>query len=208
VTAPTAVFDLDGVLLQGNAVRLFLAGRLRRSPARALPLAAAAPLLALAAAAGPTRPAAARAVTWLAGSSGETVADHRAAIAAHPEVVIADALARLRAHRAAGDRVVVATAAEETLARGFLAALGLGDIEVVGSTGWRRRPVRLHGATKARALVDRGFPPPWTAVYSDSVSDLPLFAGTPRPVLVNAPPAAAARVARVLGAAPVTCTWH
>jgi phosphatidylglycerophosphatase C len=58
-----------------------------------------------------------------------------------------------------------------------------------------------------RALVEHGCPPPWTAVYSDSPSDLPLFAGTPRPVLVNAPRRAVAAVARVLGTAPATRTW-
>lgn len=103
--------------------------------------------------------------------------------------------------------MVVATAAEETLARGYLAALGLADVEVVGSTGWPR-PVRVHGEAKVRALVARGFPPPWTAVFSDSASDLPLFAGTPRPVLVNAPAAAVEQVTRVLGAAPATRTWR
>jgi phosphatidylglycerophosphatase C len=39
----------------------------------------------------------------------------------------------------------------------------------------------------------RGYPPPWVAVYSDSPSDLPLFAGTGRPVLVNADEKAAPR---------------
>jgi len=201
------VFDLDGVLLRGNAVRVFLVGRLRRAPARALPLALAAPLVALGAAAGPTRPAAARLLTVVAGANADTSADYREALARHPEAAVADALACLRAHRAAGDRVVVATAAEETLARGYLDALGLADVEVVGSTGWPR-PVRVHGGAKVRALVARGFPPPWAAVYSDSASDLPLFAGTPRPVLVNAPAGAVAQVTRTLGAAPGTRTWH
>lgn len=204
---PTAVFDLDGVLLQGDAVTLFLAGRLRRAPGRALPLLAVAPLLALGAVAGPTRPVAARALAAIASGDDGVAGAYRDAVARRPHAVVAEALACLRAHRAAGDRVVVATAAEETLARGFLAALGLGDVEVVGSTGWPR-PARVHGAAKVRALTERGYPPPWTAVYSDSVADLPLFAGTPRPVLVNASPRAAARVGRVLGTPPLTRTWN
>jgi phosphatidylglycerophosphatase C len=195
------------VLLRGDTVRLFLAGRLRRSPARVLPLVAATPLAALGAVTGPTRPAAARLLTVAVGAGTGTAADFRAALAAHPEAAVADALGCLHAHRAAGDRVVVATAAEETLARGYLAALGLADVPVVGSRGWPR-PVRVHGAAKVRALVERGFPPPWTAVYSDSAADLPLFAGTARPVLVNAPPRVAARVARVLGAPPATRSWN
>ena len=57
-------------------------------------------------------------------------------------------------------------------------------------------------------LTDRGHPPPWAAVYSDSPSDLPLFAGTPRPVLVNADEKAAQRVERTLGRRPETVTWR
>ena len=80
------------------------------------------------------------------------------------------------------------------------------DVEVVGSTGWPR-PLRVHGRAKVRLLVERGSPPPWSAVYSDSTADLPLFAGTRRPVLVNAPARAAALVGRVLGTPPATRTW-
>jgi phosphatidylglycerophosphatase C len=64
------------------------------------------------------------------------------------------------------------------------------------------------GESKVRMLSDRGHPPPWTAVYSDSASDLPLFAGTPRPVLVNADEKAARRVERTLGRRPETLTWR
>jgi phosphatidylglycerophosphatase C len=49
--------------------------------------------------------------------------------------------------------------------------------------------------------------PPWAAVYSDSPSDLPLFAGTPRPVLVNADERAAKQVERTLGRRPETRIW-
>jgi phosphatidylglycerophosphatase C len=64
------------------------------------------------------------------------------------------------------------------------------------------------GATKVTMLTERGFPPPWAAAYSDSPSDLPLFAGTARPVLVNADDRVAADVARVLGAAPEVLIWR
>ena len=90
--------------------------------------------------------------------------------------------------------VVVATGCEETLARGFLAAVGLGDLDVVGSTGrlWPPRVRAGDGRVEGDMLIERGYPPPWSAAYSDSPSDLPLFAGTPRPVLVNADDKAAA----------------
>ena len=64
------------------------------------------------------------------------------------------------------------------------------------------------GETKVRMLAQRGYPPPWTAVYSDSASDLPLFAGTPRPVLVNAGARAARTVERTLGRPPGRVTWR
>jgi phosphatidylglycerophosphatase C len=210
---PTVVFDLDKVLLGGDASTLFLHGRLRQDPRRALPLLLASPVLLVGAALPWLRPLGARLMTRLAvGGSRETdVEDVTAAYAevlgVKPEAAVADAIARLRAHERAGETVVVATGCEETLARGFLAAIGLGHVEVVGSQA--SVPVRrAMGEGKVTMLVERGHPPPWTAVYSDSPSDLPLFAGTPRPVLVNADEKAARQIERTLGRRPETVTWR
>jgi phosphatidylglycerophosphatase C len=210
---PTVVFDLDKVLLGGDASTLFLHGALQNAPARLAPLLLAAPLLLPVAALPRIRPLAARAMTRLAvGRRGhDAVTDaYRSAVARRPEAAVADAIARVRAHLAAGERVVVATGCEETLARGFLAAIGLPDVDVVGSTGSLRPPRvrRAMGEAKVGLLRERGYPPPWTAVYSDSASDLPLFAGTPRPVLVNGDDKAAERVARVLGRPPERVAWR
>jgi phosphatidylglycerophosphatase C len=210
------VFDLDKVLLGGDATTLFLHGRLRRRPARLLPLLLATPLLLPGAAVPPLRPLAARVMTRLAvggrdDSDVEAVAEaYEEALRRKPEAAVAEAIARVRAHRAAGDDVVVATGCEEVLARGYLRAIGLGDLEVVGSTGSLRPPRvrRAMGATKVEMLAERGYPPPWRAVYSDSASDLPLFAGTPRPVLVNAGEDDARTLERVLGRRPETRTWR
>ncbi|MGY1631638.1 haloacid dehalogenase-like hydrolase [Geodermatophilus sp. SYSU D01186] len=214
--ARTVVVDLDKVLLGGDASTLFLAGRLRQAPWRAVPLLLAAPLLLVGSTLPWTRPLAARLLTRLAvggrpASDVAAVADaYRAAMARRPEAVVAEAVARVRAHRAAGDEVVVATGCEETMARGFLAAVDLADVDVVGSTGSLLPPRtrRAIGATKVQMLSERGHPPPWTAVYSDSPSDLPLFAGTERPVLVNADDRAARQVTRVLGRRPETVRWR
>src|SRR4051794_11561625 len=216
VMSGTVVFDLDKVLLGGGATTLSLQGRLRGRPARALPLLLAAPLLLPGAAVPQLRPLAARAMTRLAvggrdDSAVEAVAEaFEEALARKPEAVVAEALACVRAHQADGDVVVVATAGEEVLARGYLRAIGLGEVDAVGSTGSLRPPRvrRAKGATKVRLLTERGYPPPWRAAYSDSVSDLPLFAGTPRPVLVNAGEDAARTVERVLGRRPETVTWR
>ena len=210
---PTVVFDLDKVLLGGDASMLFLRGALRNAPGRLAPLLLAAPLLLPTAAVPWLRPLAARGMTRLAvgGLVGEgATAAYRSAVAVRPEAAIAEAVACLRAHLAAGERVVVATGCEERMARGFLNAIGLTDIDVVGSSG-SLRPFRVRraiGEGKVSLLRERGYPPPWTAVYSDSPSDLPLFAGTPRPVLVNGDEGAAEQVTRVLGRRPEIRTWR
>jgi phosphatidylglycerophosphatase C len=210
---PTVVFDLDKVLLGGDASTLFLRGRLRRAPGRALPLLLASPVLLAGAALPQSRPLGARLMTRIAlGGSADSDVDgvaaaYRTALAVRPEAMVADAVACVRAHQRAGDTVVVATGCEETLARGFLAAVGLGDLDVVGSQA--TVPVRrAMGESKVAMLTDRGHPPPWAAVYSDSPSDLPLFSGTPRPVLVNADEKAARKVERTLGRRPETVTWR
>ena len=210
---PTVVFDLDKVLLGGDASTLFLDGRIRRSPARLVPLLLAAPVLLLAAAFPQTRPLGARLMTRLAvggrsDSDVDAVAEaYRKALARKPEAAVADAIACLRAHERDGDLVVIATGCEETLARGFLAAIGLGHLDVIGSQA--RLPVRrAMGESKVTMLIAAGYPPPWTAAYSDSASDAPLFAGTPRPVLVNAGEKDVRQVERTLGRAPEIVSWR
>jgi phosphatidylglycerophosphatase C len=212
----TVVFDLDKVLLGGDASTLFLHGRLRQARGRTLALVLAAPVLLPGAAVPQLRPLAARVMTRLAvGGSPETdvedVAEaYRSALQVKPEAAIADAIACVRRHQAAGEQVVVATGCEETLARGFLTAIGLGDVEVVGSIG-SYRPPRVRWATgegKVTMLIDRGHPPPWAVVYSDAASDIPLFAGAKRPVLVNGDEKDAAKIARTLGRRPERVTWR
>jgi phosphatidylglycerophosphatase C len=212
----TVVFDLDKVLLGGDASTLFLHGRLRQAPGRLFPLLAAAPLLVPGAALPRLRPLAARLMTRIAvggrpGSDVEAVADaYGEAVTRKPEVAVAEAIACVREHQRGGEQVVVATGCEETLARGFLSAVGLGGLDVIGSTGalWPPRVQRAMGESKVTLLIQRGYPPPWSAAYSDSPSDLPLFAGTPRPVLVNAGEEAARQVERTLGRRPETRTWR
>jgi phosphatidylglycerophosphatase C len=210
---PTVVFDLDKVLLGGDASTLFLRGLLRRAPGRALPLLLASPVLLVGAALPQLRPLGARLMTRLAvGGPRDTdvedvAAAYREVLTVEPEAAVAEAIACVRAHERAGETVVVATGCEETLARGFLAAVGLGHLDVVGSQA--SVPVRrAMGESKVAMLIERGHPPPWTTVYSDSSSDLPLFAGTPRPVLVNADEKAARQVERTLGRRPETLTWR
>ena len=207
----TTVFDLDKVLLGGDASTLFLRGVLRQRPGRAVPLLLCSPVLLVASAVPQLRPLGARLMTRLAvggPASVDRIADaFRSALGVQPEAAVAEAIAGVRAHERAGETVVVATGCEETMARGFLAAIGLGGLDVVGSQA--TIPVRrAMGASKVTMLTDRGHPPPWVAVYSDSSSDLPLFAGTARPVLVNGDEKSARHVERVLGRRPEVRTWR
>jgi phosphatidylglycerophosphatase C len=209
----TVVFDLDKVLLGGDASTLFLHGRLRSAPGRALPLLLAAPLLLPGSTVPQSRPLAARLMRRLAVGSSveddvEAVAEaYRSVLTVKPEAAVADAIAAVRRHQAEGDHVVVATGCEENLARGFLRAIGLGDLDVVGSQA--TVPVRrAMGEAKVEMLSERGYPPPWAVAYSDSPSDVPLFAGAKRAVLVNAGEKAARKVERALGRRPETVTWR
>jgi phosphatidylglycerophosphatase C len=210
------VFDLDKVLLGGDASTLFLHGRLSQSPGRLVPLLLASPVLLPGSALPHTRPLAARVMTRLAvgGKSEDDVAAvadaYGRALTRKPEAAVAEAIACLRRHQDDGDLVVIATGCEEILARGFLLAIGLGDLDVIGSTGrlWPPRVRRAMGESKVRMLTERGYPPPWKAAYSDSPSDLPLFSGSPRPVLVNNDEKAARQVERTLGRRPETVTWR
>ena len=213
--AGTVVFDLDKVLLGGDASTLFLRGRLRQAPRRSFLLLLAAPLLLPGALVPRLRPLSARLMTRIAvggrpGSDVDAVAAaYGEALSRTPEAAVADAIACVREHQRNGDVVIVATGCEETLARGFLAAVGLRDLDVVGSTGELRPPRvrRAMGEAKVARLIERGYPPPWSAAYSDSASDLPLFAGSSRAVLVNADEKAARRVERTLGRRPETRSW-
>jgi phosphatidylglycerophosphatase C len=212
----TVVFDLDKVLIGGDASTLFLRGRLRQARGRTLALLLAAPLLLPGAAIPQLRPLTARVMTRLAvGGSPESdvedvAAAYRSALQVQPEAAVADAIACVRRHQGAGELVVVATGCEETLARGFLAAIGLGELDVVGSIGSYRPPriQRAMGEGKVAMLIERGYPPPWTAAYSDAPTDLPLFAGAKRPVLVNPDEKEVEKVARSLGRPPETVTWR
>ena len=157
--------DLDRVLLSGDAAGLFLRGALAGAPGRAVPLLLAAPLLLVGSALPQARPLAARALTRLAlgrRAGPARVADaYRRAVAGRPESVVAEAVSCVRRHRAAGDRVVVATGCEQTLAEGFLIAAGLPGVEVVGSTGrlWPPGVRRCMGPAKP-AMSGRPRPPP------------------------------------------------
>src|SRR3954463_5816861 len=103
--AATVVFDLDKVLLGGDASTLFLHGVLRQRPRRALPLLLCSPVLAAAAAVPRLRAPGARLMTRLAIPGGDVdpiAGAYRSALAVKPEAAVADAIAAVRAHQRDG----------------------------------------------------------------------------------------------------------
>lgn len=118
----------------------------------------------------------------------------------------------LRTHLAAGERVVVVTGCEATLAGGVLAGLGLGDIEVLASSlragrfgmrsGWHN-----VGAHKVESLAQHGIDT-WRVAYTDSGADLPMLALAVEAVLVNATPKLCKRVEKALGRPVKRVEWY
>ncbi|MEU8257076.1 haloacid dehalogenase-like hydrolase [Micromonospora inaquosa] len=209
----TVIFDFDGVLLRGDAFGLFLR-RTAFTGAR-LPLAVVLLVLLAPIAAIPAwRPWAAR---WMSriGLWGRNADELQAALerfgtdlGAEPGRVIGPGLRMIRTHLAAGDRVIVVTACEHTLARAVLDGIGLAGVELVASRiHGPKLIVHNHGAAKMAQLAAHGVTPPWRMAYSDSLSDLPILSAAEQPVLVNAKARQVTRARRLLGARLTTATW-
>jgi phosphatidylglycerophosphatase C len=211
--------DFDGVLVREDSFGAFLRHHLAREPWRIPGVAAtayaAAPLMGPA----PLRPRAISlmARSLLAGWSME-VFEERAVrfgtrLATGDGTFLAGGLAAARAHLGAGDRLVVVTGSERTLARTILDAAGLGAAELVASRVGRRPwglglDVHNYGPNKIVQLAANGIEAPWEIAYSDSLSDLPLLRGARRPVLVGGGPRALARARRALDRDVLQVDWR
>lgn len=191
----TAVFDFDGVLLRGDSFAGYLQWRGRRRYRNALPALPLLPLLPLLRHPR-TLPWAARlfsrALTLGLDQAGfETeAAEFCRAWLARPGRVIEPLLERLRAHQAAGDRVIVASGTAQFLLDSFLRELGVTGVTALGSQlefrRWGLRSTRHnYGATKLLSLAEIGVQAPWAVSYSDSHADLPMLAAAQRAVLVQ-----------------------
>jgi phosphatidylglycerophosphatase C len=190
------LFDFDGVIVRGDSFARFLRERYRRAWWRAFALLPAVPLLAaMAASRGGRRRALHAVVGWAFVGVGtlryrELAQAFGRAFARDTRNVTRAACSALNAHRHAGDRVLVVTGCEETLARAILDELGFAGVEVLGSTFVQGR-LGMHlvahnvRVRKAHRLGRHGVRPPWDRVYSDSHHDLPILAAAREPVLVN-----------------------
>lgn len=190
------LFDFDGVLVRGDAYTAFMRDRYRRAWWRGVLLLPLSPILGLLAVTARGRRAAARfCVIWAWLGVGARRYRHLAETfgrtwARDARHLSRPALTRLAEHRHGGDRVIVVTACEETVAGAILDELGLGAIELIASRLVQGRlgmrvDVHNRGVEKARQLRARGVRPPWDIAYSDSLDDLPMLAAARAAVLVD-----------------------
>ena len=122
------------------------------------------------------------------------------------------ALEVFRAHREAGDRVVVATGAPPELAREILEFVAHHDVPVVGTqVGPRLGGViatrHCHHQMKMTMLREAGFGQPVVRAYTDSDADLPLLQAAENPVVVNPKPSAVDMFRRELPAGTPILNW-
>lgn len=218
--APRLVlFDFDGVLFREDAFGQFVRASFRRSCWR-LVLAALLMLPAL-----PSALFTRRLLLWLGVQAvllgqGERVFRRRVGdfgrmLARQPGRFHRDGIVALRRHLAAGDRVLVVTGCEHTLASELLDELGLGELELIASQlvpGRLGMRVQSHnvGSEKVRRLAAHGLDHQqgWDVAYTDSLQDVPMLRPAREPVLVNATPARCRAMERALGRAVTRVHWY
>ncbi|WP_166209834.1 haloacid dehalogenase-like hydrolase [Cognatiluteimonas telluris] len=216
--APLVVFDFDHTLYDGDSGSHLFGWLLRRSAWRMALALLVAPLAAPLIAYLPTRRHGISVFVWI-GSVGLDVAAFDAMIDryvdAHRDAIRArllpSALAVLQRHRAAGDRVLVATGAPPELARAILAFVAHDDVPVIGTRiaprlGGIGPALHCHSHAKMRMIRDAGYGTIDVA-YSDSSADLPLLQAARHPVVVNPKHGRVAMFRRVLPAGTPILNW-
>ena len=217
--APVVVFDFDHTLYDGDSGGHLVAWLIRRNPLRALAAIAASIVLGPMVAFLPTRRRGISGYIWI-GTFGlhgrrsfdalidQYVDTHRQEV---QQRLLPHALEVFREHRAAGDRVVVATGAPPELARAILSFVAHEDVPVIGTAvGPRFGAVvatrHCHNEEKMRMLRERGYGDIAVA-YSDSSADLPLLKAARAPVVVNPKPARVDMFKRVLPPGTPILNW-
>ena len=218
--AAVALFDFDYTLIRRDSFSRFIRGLLWRDWWRVAAAAGLIPIVAPLWSLRGTRDLPVSAMVWLAtlGLGRERLSDdlrtHVADLARNLDALVyREGLDRLRAHQQAGHRVVIATGALEELARSICDALGLENVDIVGSSlrpwgGGMTALEHCFGERKVTMLRARGFPPPWRFVYTDSAADLPLLRHAEEGFFVNPTRRALQRVRRALPSPPVVLRWR
>jgi len=214
-TPRVVLFDFDGVLIHGDSFALFVRSRYAGSAWRKGVALLASPLLLL------TWPLSRRlplyllvriALLGLREPRYRVAADAFAGVLARrPKQFCREGLSRLRRHQAQGDRVIVVTGWEETLATGILRELGLAGVEVVASQlrpGWLGLRPRRHnvGRRKVQSLAEHGVAA-WHVAYGDSMHDVAMLRQATEAVLVNGTPKLCKKVEKALGRTLTRVEW-
>ena len=202
----TAVFDLDGTLLNADSTARWLRDLIEASPLRFVAAGLALPV------AGPMlisrsqRGLGASTFLWLATAGMDAAAlqrslDHfgdRFRDGAYGLSWRKPGIAALERHLGEGHRVVVVTAAPTLVAEQLLRPW-LPHVSVLGTSlkraagGWVCERLCL-GEQKCCALREAGYPESWEFAYSDSDDDRPLLARAARGFLVQGSPKVLARM--------------
>lgn len=215
-TQRVVLFDFDGVLIRGDTFSMFIRDHYARARWRQGLVLLLSPWLLL------VLPFSRRRVLHSLvhlGLLGLNEAHYRdlarafaMALVRQPGHFRRDGLAALRRHQAIGDRVVIVTGCEESLARSVLTELGVTNVEVLAS---RLRAGRLGlrsdwhniGRRKVELLAQHGIEACHVA-YSDSNQDLPMLALAAEAVLVNATPKLCKRVEKALARSVTRAEWR
>ncbi|HXP00362.1 MAG TPA: haloacid dehalogenase-like hydrolase [Luteibacter sp.] len=205
------LFDFDGVIVRHQTLELFFRDRLsgagRWRLLLALPLVPLVPLL-IGSVAGNRFLGRVflRVVTF-----GRREAAYRRMVEAYgrayarrPGVFLRDAVATLRRHIDAGDRVVVVSGNDLSMVESILDEVNLTGYELIASQT-RGGLFGVHftrhnvDGVKVRTLDRAGIPRPWSIAYSDSLSDLPMLRAAEAAKLINPTPKLAKKAGRALG---------
>ncbi len=215
-TPRVVLFDFDGVLIHGDAFRLFMRDRFRGSPWRVLLALWSTPLLLLQLPFSrrlPLRTLGHIALLGVSERRYQLIVDGFAAVLVRrPRQFCRDGLQALRRHQARGDRVLVVTGCEQRLASGILAGLGLTHVEVLASQlkpGWLGMRLLRHnvGRRKVELLAQRGIAE-WQLAYSDALLDVPMLRAAGEAILVNGTPALCKKVEKALGRSITRVAWY
>ncbi len=217
--APLVVFDFDHTLYDGDSGTHLFASLIKRNPLRMLAALLVTPIAGPMVAMLPTRRAGISVYVWIGSFGLHRARDFNKVIDAYVlrnqaqmrAKLLPQALEVFAAHRAKGDRVVVATGAPPELARAILAFVAHQDVPVIGTEVGPRLggvgPTRhCHNEEKMRMLRERGYGDIDIA-YSDSTADLPLLLAAKAPVVVNPKPGRVAFFRRVMPAGTRILNW-
>lgn len=217
--APLIVFDFDHTLYDGDSGSHLFAWLIRRNPLRLLAALIATPVLGPLVAMLPTRRRGISGYVWIATFGLHRVREFNTVIDQYVrsheadirERLLPHALSVFARHRAAGDRVVVATGAPPELARAMLGFVAHQDVPVIGTlVGPRWGGVgatrHCHNEEKMRMLRECGYGDIAVA-YSDSSADLPLLKAAKAPVVVNPKAGRIEMFRRVLPAGTPILNW-